>query len=196
MVALVGQSTSDPLDELTKMLGLFGDLSFMWHDFAGTSASTPVLTQHHEAVAERAHDALVDAVPCRTRSSATSSPTTVASPESESLNDATPSPRCDSADSTETFCGSEPFAAACLAVPPTSAANPDVSRESEVARMNLGSTAAPRPHKSSDANTHGGRAASAARAALTPAAAELPSGALPDGHIFLSPTHSSLAQFA
>ena len=156
MVALVGQSTSDPLDELTKMLGLFGDLSFMWHDFAGTSASTPVLTQHHEAVAERAHDALVDAVPCRTRSSATSSPTTVASPESESLNDATPSPRCDSADSTETFCGSEPFAAACLAVPPTSAANPDVSRESEVARMNFGSTAAPRPHKSSDANTHGG----------------------------------------
>ena len=42
MVAFVGLSTYDPLEELMKMLGKFGDLSFMWHDFAGTSASTPV----------------------------------------------------------------------------------------------------------------------------------------------------------
>ena len=153
MVATVGLSTSDPLDELTKLLTEAFDV---WDDIAGDRAKTPI-RHNAELVPEltRLSDALVDVLPCVSRSPLTSP--TVTSSASESLHSSTPIPQCrKSAEATCTFIESELFAAASLAIPPT-AAQPEVSRESDLARMNISSAAAPRPHDSSDANTHGGR---------------------------------------
>ena len=128
MVAPGGRSTSDPLDELTKLLAeAFG----VWDDIAGDSANTPV--RHPvELVPKSTSDAPADVLPCASRSPTTSP--TVTSSTTKSLDFSTPIPSCrknaEAASSTSSWSDPKLFAAASRPILLTAAAYPAMSRAS------------------------------------------------------------------